>query len=138
MGYDPCAVCYAAAWLDDLFGSRVDTETKTKYNPDTGEPYEAVFKTEMTTWPGGEMPKEEFEECDVDRLLPKGISAFDTNYEGEGPQLAGIKLADIGQYSGEWLECDPCDLEEAVEEVRAKLAAAGWPEVEVKIHFGRI
>jgi len=137
MGYDPSAVGYAAAYLNDLFGSRTDVEKKTKYDEDTGKPYEVEIETEMVTWPSGEMTEEEFEDCDLETLLPDGIAVFDTNYEGEGPKLAGVELLDMNSNGfGEWPECDPEDLQEAVDDVKKKLADAGWPDAEVRLHFG--
>ena len=93
----------------------------------------------MITWPGGEMPEEEFEEHSSRKFLPDGLDTYDTADEGEGPVLAGVELLSMTDNGGgEWLECDPEHLQDIVDSVKKKFAAAGWPDVEVKLHFGLI
>ena len=96
MGYHPTAHLAVGVKCDELFKKVSDTRTETKYNPDTGKPYEKEFKDWFLELPTGERIEsgEDWGFCEHEMdVLPKQLEVF--YYGDESEPVVGIELGRI-------------------------------------------
>ena len=115
--------------LEKLYTTKKETVKITKYNPDTGAPYQADSVTEHYFWCG-----EEIEEPNDIYDLVRQKTGYDIHTSGEGDDnivgflIADLEAPDVASINGPTLS-------QKWTEVKERLIKAGYKENGVQLHI---
>jgi hypothetical protein len=128
MSVSHCSYVVVGVPFKDVYETKKTKKLVTKYNVDTGKPYQMPIDDWHFFWAG----KEITEECDYQEDFVKKMCGLDIISSNDEGSVIGLEIAQAE--SNKVIEIEPKIIQEAILSVSEKLKASGY-HGDVKVYL---